>query len=351
MCVIAYVPVNTQRPTTDTLTHCWHANAHGAGFMYPFEGALIVKKGYMTLVDFLAAWDTLPPNVPVIAHFRIRTHGLTSAALTHPFNVSPTVAIAHNGIFNISLPKDLKEDASDTSYFAHAVLAELAPGWHKNGAYKFLIEQYMGHGNKMVAMDNNGHVEIYCEDKGTWDEGVWFSNNSFRGYKPYVAPKTDYNRTFNYSSDYGEWVNGTWIPRNRTLTKFVDKDFGSAETDQLDEAERAYDLRRGSVPEPTQEELFKVITKTEKGKGRRPTWSEMQDAYEDGVLPMSVFVEAYAKNRICTPTKADRDSFAFKGFLKHVHEYYQNRGKINKDKNKEGARKTLHGNFPGNKPQ
>ncbi|NDB59608.1 hypothetical protein EB001_14345, partial [bacterium] len=49
-----------------------------------------------------------------------------------------------------------------------------------------LIESRIGY-SKLVFLDRHGNHKIMNESKGTWDDGVWFSNTS---YKPYVAPAT-----------------------------------------------------------------------------------------------------------------------------------------------------------------
>jgi hypothetical protein len=63
---------------------------------------------------------------------------------------------------------------------------------------KDLIESRIGY-SKLIFLDRHGNHNIFNEHKGVWDDGVWYSNTS---YKPYVAPVTTWKDT-EYS--YGNW--------------------------------------------------------------------------------------------------------------------------------------------------
>ena len=63
---------------------------------------------------------------------------------------------------------------------------------------KDLIESRIGY-SKLIFLDRHGNHNILNESKGVWDDGVWYSNTS---YKPYVAPVTTWKDT-DYS--YGAW--------------------------------------------------------------------------------------------------------------------------------------------------
>jgi hypothetical protein len=53
-------------------------------------------------------------------------------------------------------------------------------------AIKHLIEERIGY-SKLIFLDRHGKHEIFNEDKGLWDEGIWYSNSS---YKPKIAVTT-----------------------------------------------------------------------------------------------------------------------------------------------------------------
>ena len=54
------------------------------------------------------------------------------------------------------------------------------------------------------------------EGKGVWDDGVWYSNNS---YKPYVAPVSLY-KPKEYSWDNTDWIKDSY---KKPVTKFKTK--------------------------------------------------------------------------------------------------------------------------------
>jgi hypothetical protein len=204
MCILIHIPSKAQRPNEAVLRECWTSNPDGAGFMYPDKtrNILAVSKGHMTLDALLEAFKGVPDKVPVSVHFRIRTHGAKSPEMTHPHIVWPDeVAIAHNGI--LAIGGDAKSDESDTARFARHVLAKLPKKWFLDAALVHLVEEYMGRGNKMVAMDKSGQVAILNETAGTWEGGVWYSNQSFRvsrytSYKGYSSGYDAYEETWPY---------------------------------------------------------------------------------------------------------------------------------------------------------
>jgi hypothetical protein len=50
-------------------------------------------------------------------------------------------------------------------------------------------------------MDNEGNTKIFNEDKGYWDQGVWYSNTSYKPAPP-PLPKPTYP---SYSGSYGKY--------------------------------------------------------------------------------------------------------------------------------------------------
>jgi hypothetical protein len=149
--------------------------------MYPDKtrGILVVDNGHMTLAAMQKAFLCVPEGVPVCLHFRIKTHGALDAANPHPHVVIPDeTAICHNGILPINTPANSTE--SDTARFARLVLASLPTMWFKNPGLVHLVQEYMGRGNKIVAMSKEGQYTILNEEQGQWEGGTWYSNGGFR---------------------------------------------------------------------------------------------------------------------------------------------------------------------------
>ena len=53
MCVIIYKPKDTNLPTFKTLESCFNHNEHGAGYMLPLNGEVVIRKGFMTFKEFI----------------------------------------------------------------------------------------------------------------------------------------------------------------------------------------------------------------------------------------------------------------------------------------------------------
>jgi hypothetical protein len=59
-----------------------------------------------------------------------------------------------------------------------------------------LIEEYMGRANKMVVMNQAGDYKILNEEAGSWESGVWFSNQTFRVYRTTYVGQTSGSYTY-----------------------------------------------------------------------------------------------------------------------------------------------------------
>ena len=54
--------------------------------------------------------------------------------------------------------------------------------FYKNNTIMQLLEYSIGDRNKFVFLDNSGEFHILNEGAGIWDEGVWYSNMSYKKY-------------------------------------------------------------------------------------------------------------------------------------------------------------------------
>lgn len=199
MCIAIYKPEGKIIPYA-TLKECYDANPDGAGFMYAEDKQLHIQKGFFTLQDFYKEYVKHQDKKAVL-HFRIKTHGKIDTTNCHPFAVNPALGFVHNGI--ISGFGDA--DHSDTIGFNHGVLQPLVHKWGNLALFqdpmKDLIESRIGY-SKLIFLDRHGNHNILNEAKGIWDDGIWYSNNS---YKPYVAPVTTWqNKGSWYDTNY-DW--------------------------------------------------------------------------------------------------------------------------------------------------
>lgn len=181
------------------LEQSFRINDDGAGFMYAENEQLHIEKGFMDFDSFYAAYKPHEEK-PIAVHFRIKTHGSLDAANTHPFEVGKNLAVIHNGIINnVDCSQD--KTKSDTYWFNQKILV---PIYKRDSRFIFkepfkeLIKEYIGW-SKLVFLNNKGHHTIINEDKGVWDEGVWYSNTSYKprqvqqagGQRQRIAPVTE----------------------------------------------------------------------------------------------------------------------------------------------------------------
>jgi predicted glutamine amidotransferase len=198
MCIIAIKPVGIKLPSDKTIENMWYNNPDGAGFMYPRDGMVEIKKGFMKLKHFKKAVEQLKKELdivttPIIFHFRIGTSGGNIPENTHPFPVSEhlpllqkiqcraSLAVAHNGVINIETSK---KDISDTMEY---ILSQLAPLYQlKKDFYRFEAGKklvYNAIQSKMAFLDGAGRIETVGQFEE--DKGILYSNFSYCSYINY----------------------------------------------------------------------------------------------------------------------------------------------------------------------
>lgn len=202
MCIIVMKPAD-KTLTEERIDAMWKRNSDGAGFMYAEDGALRIVKGLMTLDAFKTALAAVGQDRKLVIHFRIRTHGAIKPEMTHPFWVTGNLGMAHNGTISKVTATQLR---SDSSVFAEMLSREYSDPLIaiQNKFHREMIEAYIGSYNKLVFMDATGQHYILNESAGTWEDGVWYSNTTFRNY----GSTTYYSSGSGYSGNYGTY--GGW---------------------------------------------------------------------------------------------------------------------------------------------
>jgi hypothetical protein len=209
MCIAIYKPEDKVLSLA-TLKECYTSNPDGAGFMYAENKKLHIEKGFFSFQSFYDAFKKHESKQAVI-HFRIKTHGKIDTTNCHPFAVNNAIGFVHNGI--ISGFGDANH--SDTIGFNQSILQPLVSKWGNLALFQDpiidLIEGRIGY-SKLVFLDRHGNHKIMNEHKGTWDDGVWYSNDS---YKPYVAPVT----TYDWKDSKYDWKKNVTTIRTVSLPK------------------------------------------------------------------------------------------------------------------------------------
>lgn len=220
MCVIIAKNKTDRLPTIEELTACFEHNPDGAGFMYVINKRVVIDKGYMTLKSFLKHFKKLCAkyhdfnNRCLVVHCRIGTAGSNSAENTHPYPITnnsddlhkpyflANVGVAHNGIISKYNPLLSVKDSNDTQEFIKQFmypLSELSQDFYKNKGVQDILDRITS--SKLAIL--NSDDELYTVGDFTIDDGLKFSNTSYKSYKCY--PKYwDYSYKYNdnYTTSY-----------------------------------------------------------------------------------------------------------------------------------------------------
>ena len=225
--------------------------------MYAEDGKLHVEKGFFTFASFLQAYKPHKGKKCVL-HFRIKTHGDVNVENSHPFNISDNLAFVHNGIITGVVEKD--KTKSDTWHFNESILKPMYrdnQGFIKRAYNQTLISDFIG-SSKLIFMNNKGHATIINSDKGKWDDGVWYSNDSYKPRKAVVVPNKhwdvgQYNSPFlegdyvEFVYDYGGFKKGAVVYVDTVLPnkhlRVIDHIYGQGRTIEISRVVPPYTVR------------------------------------------------------------------------------------------------------------
>lgn len=206
MCIIAYKPKDIEMPDKQILLNCFNRNPDGAGYMFAEDNKVKIKKGFMSFSafynDLMIDYDRMGKGTDFVLHFRIGTQGGNIPANTHPFAISENVedlkelykecdvALAHNGIINLTSNYLSSSNTSDTMDFITDYLSCIIRegDWYKQKSFEKnvkLIEKLIGYSNKLAIMSNDGHTELignFIQEKG-----IFYSNTSYEPSISYLS--------------------------------------------------------------------------------------------------------------------------------------------------------------------
>lgn len=191
MCLLSFYPAGVE-VDPEPLRIAAESNPDGFGFaVIKNRRRIVVRKSMDSdkLIDQFIKARKRHIEAPALFHCRLTTDGMTGTYNNHPFTVvnpkDPSdvrTIMAHNGIFPNEARPGKGDIRSDTRIVAEEMAATL---WDlKTPEGRLAFGDWMGSGSKVVLMTIdpafganafiiNGHV-------GTWDNGVWYSNNSYR---------------------------------------------------------------------------------------------------------------------------------------------------------------------------
>ncbi len=245
-----------------TLRRCYDANPDGAGFMYAEDKQLHVKKGYFTFKEFYKEYRP-HGDKQVLIHFRIKTHGPINKDNCHPFLVNSGLGFIHNGIIT-GYGSNTK---SDTIEFNESILQKIVSKHGNNSLFDDpmveLIENVIGY-SKLVFLDRHGNYRIMNEKKGSWHDGVWYSNSSWKKPEPVTYKGYDWTKQSTHrtslpvaAKDSCSFASGDWVICNEDYDYGIGDDTVTikkgewVEVENVDSKSKTCTLITGEYMNPT----------------------------------------------------------------------------------------------------
>lgn len=183
MCIIASIPKGVGVINESTLQNMTNNNSHGFGVSYIKNDEIKIyktmdsKKFVSNVMEIQSKYSK---SSDILIHCRIATSGNTDIKNCHPFKVDNNTVFAHNGVLDCVEPT---QSMSDTRMFNKVFLKNMQPNFL--GSIK--VREFIGeiiNSDKMVfqtinpALDKNTY--IINKDLGVEQNGIWFSNNSYK---------------------------------------------------------------------------------------------------------------------------------------------------------------------------
>jgi glutamine amidotransferase len=182
MCIAILQPKGKE-VSSECLEESWKSNPDGAGLAYSENGVLKIYKELYSFDNFYKEYREVMERAKsnMLVHFRIGTSGEKDEINCHPHIANSDMVVIHNGIFRcVDVPKD--SPISDTAIFTRDIiqpLYNLNPNFMECELVTKMLEHYIGT-NKVVLMNAKGDYRIINEKQGHWEDGIWYSNYSYR---------------------------------------------------------------------------------------------------------------------------------------------------------------------------
>lgn len=182
MCIAILNTNKAGRLPKKQIQNSWDNNDMGAGLLWNKSGKLNVFKSY-DYEEYLEKYNELRDDKSVgniVLHFRIATSGYNGEHNLHPFLTNDNLGFVHNGII-----KGLGNKSFSDTYEFNDMLKKFKHNFLSCDMTKYFISEYIGY-SKLIFLDNKDKYTIINEEMGKWSSGNWYSNDSYKEYKPYV---------------------------------------------------------------------------------------------------------------------------------------------------------------------
>lgn len=222
MCIAILNTKKAGRLPKKQIQNSWDNNDMGAGLLWNKGNKLSVFKSY-DYDDYLEKYNELRDDKSIgniVLHFRIATSGYNGEHNLHPFLTNDNLGFVHNGVI-----KGLGNKSFSDTYEFNDMLKKFSHNFLNCDMTKYFISEYIGY-SKLVFLDNKDKYTIINEELGKWSSGNWYSNDSYKEYKPYVyygnqkvAKGADKPVDFSVKwDDMDVWDNLGNAPSNTTLS-------------------------------------------------------------------------------------------------------------------------------------
>lgn len=197
MCLLVYMSEYTTA-STERLVNASINNPDGFGWAIVDKHKIVKGHGMnidSVIDDFLTARQKYHGDA--LFHLRWATHGTTDVNNCHPFTIGNDnlSVLGHNGVLPVDVPKG--ESRSDTRIFAEDWLPEFGGVPALDDKQFFGEVSKFARGSKLVVLTANPDTKYWSyivnEQDGDWEDGVWWSNDSYIIRRPV---------TYGYSSSF-----------------------------------------------------------------------------------------------------------------------------------------------------
>lgn len=196
MCLIIHKPKGV-RVHLDLLHSASIFNPDGYGIMaFTSPQKISIYRHRHTNFDELRRTYLQFANYECVIHLRLRTSGKISNINTHPFRVTQSIYMAHNGTLDIHcrLP-----GRSDSWHIVNDYLTPLfqhKPKILHNEKFQQYMSTKIGPNNRLVFMDaQHRRTIIINRDLGVEYQGLWLSNTKWFDAASFGLCKTDLSST------------------------------------------------------------------------------------------------------------------------------------------------------------
>lgn len=237
--------------TTGLIEDIYRANSDGLGVMYATTHGLKVGKTLPASADAVRKTVQAMPTDErhVAVHFRYRTHGDVSQENVHPYKVSKSAWLMHNGILRTGNAAD--KSRSDTSHFVENYMQGLPDDTLHSPKFLAMVAEFIGD-NRFAIMSGDGRLSVVNEDQGIHHAGLWFSNTY--AWSPEILIPS-YAGT---SSSYGKWTGWAGPRQGGTVWGDAAEDEeADCLADAVDEALYVFDA--GSLAAYLEDDLDEVL--------------------------------------------------------------------------------------------